>query len=196
MAADPQEPGTASDDVNVGAATIANGFTLLRVALVPVIAWLLALDGTTARWWAFGIFIFAALTDSIDGWVARRLVGVTRWGQIADPLADKALVIGSLAVLAWQQELPWWAVLVIVAREAAVTLQRLWLLRRDVVMPASPFGKLKTVSQIIAVTAFLLPAVDVGVAEAVLWVAVVLTVASGLDYAWRGRRLLRARGQG
>lgn len=170
----------------------ANALTILRVALVPVIAWLLTLDGDTARWWAFGIFLFAALTDSIDGWVARRMLGVTRWGQLADPAADKLLIIGSLTVLAYVGELPWWAVAVIVVREAAVTLQRAWLVRRDVVMPASGWGKAKTVSQVLAVTAYLLPVAPDGVAQVTLWVAVVLTVGSGVDYAVRGGK--RARG--
>jgi CDP-diacylglycerol---glycerol-3-phosphate 3-phosphatidyltransferase len=176
----------------VGAAGLANGLTLLRVALVPVIAYLLWLGGTTARWWAFGIFVFAALTDSIDGWVARKLVGVTRWGQLADPLADKILIIGSLAALAWLGELPWWAVAVIVVREAAVTLQRVVLVNRGIVMPASIFGKAKTVSQVVAVTLFLLPAISETLALAGLWVAVLLTVASGMEYGLRGRRLVRA----
>jgi CDP-diacylglycerol---glycerol-3-phosphate 3-phosphatidyltransferase len=177
----------------IGAAGLANALTLLRVALVPVIAYLLWLDDPTARWWAFGIFAFAALTDSIDGWVARRLVGVTRWGQLADPIADKLLIIGSLAALAWLGELPWWAVAVIVAREVAVTVQRVVLVNRGVVMPASIFGKAKTVSQVIAVTLFLIPAVPEPVALGGLWVAVLLTVASGLEYALRGKRLVGAR---
>ena len=170
----------------------ANALTLLRVLLVPVIGWLLTLDGDTARWWAFGIFVFAALTDSIDGWVARRLLGVTRWGQLADPAADKVLIVGSLAVLAYLGELPWWAVAVIVVREVAVTLQRVWLVRRDVVMSASAWGKAKTVSQVFAVTAYLLPPTPGPVAGAALWIAVILTVASGVDYAVRGGK--RARG--
>lgn len=170
----------------------ANALTLLRVFLVPVIAWLLTLDGDAARWWAFGIFVFAALTDSIDGWVARRMLGATRWGQLADPAADKALIIGSLAVLAFIGELPWWAVAVIMLREVAVTVQRTWLVRRDVVMPASIWGKVKTVSQVVAVTLYLLPPAPGGVAQTALWVAVVLTVASGVEYAVRGERRARA----
>jgi len=170
----------------------ANALTLLRVLLMPVIAWLVTLEGDTARWWALGIFVFAALTDSVDGWLARRLLGATRWGQLADPAADKVLIIGSLAVLAAIGELPSWAVGVIVVREAAVTAQRTWLVRRDVVMPASVWGKAKTVSQVIAVTLYLLPPVPGAVADAGLWVAVVLTVASGVEYAVRGER--RARG--
>ena len=174
----------------------ANALTLLRVALVPVIAVLLIVGGDVARWWAFGIFVFAALTDSIDGWVARRFVGVTRWGQLADPAADKALIVGSLAVLAWLGRLPWWAVIVIVVREVAVTVQRSLLVRRGHVMPASVFGKAKTVSQIIAVTLYLLPGAPPGLREGALWVAVAITVASGVEYAFRGERIARARQEG
>jgi CDP-diacylglycerol---glycerol-3-phosphate 3-phosphatidyltransferase len=185
---------------------VPNALTFLRALLVPVILWLLAIDsgvgpfagrdtgGDAARWWAFGIFVFAALTDSIDGWVARRWHGVTRWGQLADPIADKLLIIGSLASLALVGELPWWAVTVIVAREAAVTLLRVRLVRRmDLVMPASGWGKAKTVSQVIAVAAYLLPGVDPSVADSLLYVAVLLTIWSGIEYAFRAGRLARSR---
>ena len=172
---------------------VANAFTMLRVALVPVIAVFVFAEGGVAAWWAFGIFVFAALTDSIDGWVARKLIGVTRWGQLADPAADKALIIGSLSVLAIDGRLPWAAVAVIVVREVAVTVQRTVLVRRGVVMPASPFGKLKTVSQVVAVTLYLLPGVAPAVRSGVLVAAVVLTILSGVDYALRGARNARAR---
>jgi len=170
----------------------ANALTLLRVALVPVIAALVIIDDPAGRWWAFGIFIFAALTDSIDGWVARRLIGVTRWGQLADPAADKVLIIGSLGVLVYLGRLPWWAVAVIVAREVAVTWQRQMLLQSDIVMPASLFGKAKTVSQVIAVSAYLYPGAPDALRSTLLWVALALTVLSGVEYAWRGWRLRRA----
>lgn len=181
-------PGSAPLDPS--AFNAANALTLLRIVLVPVIAWLLMLDGDTARWWAFAVFVFAAVTDSIDGWLARRM-GVTRWGQLADPAADKALIIISLAVLAYVGELPWWAVVVIAAREVAITVQRALLVRRGVVMPAGVWGKVKTVSQVVAVTMYLLPPAPGAIAEVSLWVAVVLTVASGLDYALRGERRAR-----
>ncbi|WP_370324556.1 CDP-diacylglycerol--glycerol-3-phosphate 3-phosphatidyltransferase [Euzebya sp.] len=179
---------------------LANAFTFLRVLLVPVIGWLLATSaadasGATpaARWWAFGIFTFAAATDTIDGEVARRLVGVTRWGQLADPLADKLLIIGALAILAALGELPWWAVGVIVAREAAVTWLRARLVRdRGVVMPASSWGKVKTVTQVAAVTLYLYPGIPDPVREAALVIAVVATVGSGLEYAVRIQRRSRA----
>jgi CDP-diacylglycerol---glycerol-3-phosphate 3-phosphatidyltransferase len=172
-----------------------NAFTFLRALLVPVILWLLVQDGEgdTLRWWAFGIFVFAALTDSIDGWVARRFHGVTRWGQLADPIADKMLIIGSLASLAYVGQLPWWAVIVIVARELAVTVLRVRLVRRlDLVMPASAWGKAKTLSQVVAVGAYLLPGIPGGVRGVLLYLAVLMTVWSGTEYAFRAGRLARA----
>ncbi len=171
-----------------------NLLTFLRALLVPVILWLLVAsdEGEAARWWAFAIFVFAALTDSVDGWVARRFNGVTTWGQLADPIADKVLIIGSLASLAFVGELPWWAVNVIVARELAVTGLRIRLIRRlGLVMPASVWGKAKTVSQVLAVGAFLLPGLHGQVAQRLLDVAVVLTIWSGIEYAFRAGRLAR-----
>ena len=171
---------------------LANLLTFLRALLVPVILWLLLTDDPTGRWWAFGIFVFAAWTDSIDGWVARRYNGVTRWGQLADPIADKLLIIGSLASLAFIGELPWWAVNVIVVREVAVTVLRLRLVRRlGLVMPASVWGKVKTLSQVVAVAAFLLPPSSGMVPQRLLDVAVALTVWSGIEYAFRAGRLAR-----
>lgn len=173
---------------------VPNAVTFLRALLVPVILWLLAYETPSSRWWAFGIFVFAALTDSIDGWVARRFHGVTKWGQLADPIADKLLIIGSLASLASVGELPWWAVWVIVAREVAVTLMRVVLVRRhDLVLPASKWGKAKTVSQVIAVSLYLLPGMADELRTVGLGVAVVLTLLSGLDYALRINGLMAAR---
>jgi CDP-diacylglycerol---glycerol-3-phosphate 3-phosphatidyltransferase len=171
---------------------VPNGITFLRALLVPVILVLLAADDRSARWWAFGIFVFAAATDSIDGWVARRWHGVTRWGQLADPIADKMLIIGSLASLATFGELPWWAVVVIVLREIGVTMLRLAMVRRyDLVMPASWWGKSKTLSQVIAIGLFLMPGVSDALELGVLYVAIALTLWSGIDYAFRAGRLSR-----
>lgn len=171
----------------------ANALTLTRVVLVPVVVLLVAAGGDTARWWACGVFLFAAVTDSLDGWMARNWVGTSRWGQLADPLADKALVVGTLGILALRGEVPWWVVGVIVAREAAVSVGRQVLLRRGVVMPASVWGKAKTVTQVVAVTLYLAPIVPRGLAATVLGIALVATLGSGLEYVWRGRRLARAR---
>lgn len=173
---------------------IPNAVTFLRVLLVPVILWLLAVDTPEAAWWAFAIFLFAAATDSIDGWVARRMHGVTRWGQLADPIADKLLIIGALASLALVGRLPWWAVAVIAVREVAVTVLRVALVRRlDLDMPASRWGKAKTLSQVIAVAAFLWPTVGETPALVLLYLALVLTLWSGIEYGFRAARLARAK---
>lgn len=175
------------------ALNLPNAFTFLRAALVPVVLWLLLVDGTTARWWAFAIFTAAALTDTVDGWIARRYGTVTPFGQLADPLADKLLVVGALASLAFVGEVPWWAVVVIVAREVGVTVLRTRLVQRlGLVMPASHSGKIKAVAQMIAIGAYLLPVLDGLVPDLLLYLAVVLTIWSGIDYGFRAGRLARA----
>lgn len=174
---------------------IANAFTFLRVLLVPLVLWLLTVETVAAAWWALGVFLFAAWTDSVDGWVARRFGRVTRWGQLADPLADKLLVVGTLASLALVDVVPWWAVVVILAREVAVTVARVRVVRaRGLVIPASIWGKVKTVTQMVAIAAYLAPPVPRGAADALLWLAVAATVLSGLRYAVDIRRQERAAG--
>lgn len=170
-----------------------NAVTFLRAALVPVILVLLAVGDElgAARWWAFAVFVGAALTDTFDGWVARRFEGVTAFGALADPLADKLLVVGTLASLALFSEVPWWVVLVITGREAVVTAMRVLVVRRaGVVVPATVWGKVKTVAQIVAVAAVILPIVDGTLVVGLLAVAVGLTVGSGVDYLWRARVLV------
>ncbi len=168
-----------------------NLVTVLRALLVPLILVLVLLGDRRSLWWAFAIFALAAVTDTIDGWVARRWDGVTRWGQVADPIADKLLVIGTLAALASLGKAPWWAVAVIFAREAGVTLLRLRLMQEaHIVMPSSRWGKAKTVSQFAAVLAFLLPTPLRPLAMLLLYLAIALTVVSGLEYAFKARRLV------
>lgn len=170
----------------------ANAFTFLRVALVPVFAWLLVIREPAAPGLAALVFAAAAATDSLDGWVARRLKLVSGLGQFLDPLADKLLVGTALVALAADDRLPWWAVGIILVREFAVGIVlRLWLARTSRALPASRLGKLKTVTQICAV--LLLTLLDPGNAFAlgVLYFAVALTVASGALYFFdvvRGRR--------
>ncbi len=170
----------------------ADALTLLRIVLVPVIVALVVVGGTSARWWAFALFVVAAVSDSVDGWLARQVVGTSSWGALADPAADKALVLGTFGALAVRGELPWWALAVVVVREAAVTWQRTALARRGFVMPASRWGKAKTVAQLVVVAVALLPAAPGPVVAVLLVLAVGLTVGSGLEYAGRGRRLVRA----
>lgn len=172
----------------------ANVMTALRILLVPVIVVLLLLQRPTADLWALVLFIVASLTDTADGWLARRYGQVTRWGKLWDPAADKILVLGVLATLVVTGAIPWWVLAVIALRELAVTVQRQVLARRGVVMAASIWGKLKTVSQLIAICLVIAPFVPDVIGTAALLVAVVLTIGSGLDYAVRGARRARAAG--
>lgn len=172
----------------------ANALTGLRILLVPVIVVLLLVGGATADLWALALFIVASLTDTADGWLARRSGQVTRWGKLWDPAADKILVLGVLATLVVTGDIAWWVLAVIALRELAVTVQRQVLARREVVMAASIWGKLKTMSQLIAICLVIAPFVPDAVGTAALLVAVVLTIGSGLDYAVRGARRARAAG--
>jgi CDP-diacylglycerol--glycerol-3-phosphate 3-phosphatidyltransferase len=168
--------------------------TALRILLVPVIVVLLLIGGATADLWALALFVVASLTDTADGWLARRYGRVTRWGKLWDPAADKILVLGVLATLVWTGDIAWWVLAVIALRELAVTVQRQLLAKREVVMAASIWGKLKTVSQLIAICLVIAPFVPDTVGTAALLVAVLLTIGSGLDYAVRGARRARAAG--
>jgi CDP-diacylglycerol---glycerol-3-phosphate 3-phosphatidyltransferase len=186
---------TSEPILNRAALNLPNAFTFLRALLVPVILWLLLAEGEgdALRWWAFWIFTFAALTDTVDGRVARRYGTVTPFGQLADPLADKLLVGGALASLAIVGEVPWWAVVVIVAREVGVTVLRTRLVQRQgLVMPASHSGKIKAVAQMIAIGAYLLPILSGPLPDLLLYLAVVLTIWSGIDYGFQAGRLARA----
>jgi CDP-diacylglycerol--glycerol-3-phosphate 3-phosphatidyltransferase len=163
--------------------------------LVPVLAWLLfgdqAQDSTT-RWMAFGVFLFAAITDFIDGALARSSNTVTTIGKIADPIADKAITGVALIGLSYLQLLPWWVTLLIIAREVVVTGVRFAVISHGVI-PASRGGKAKTVAQIIAICLYLAPLSDVWdpLRYIAMAVAVLLTLVTGFDYAvqaWRLRK--------
>lgn len=172
---------------------IANILTILRILIVPIfLAALFAADGHNAhwRWGAAALFGVAAITDRIDGQLARKYGLVTDFGKLADPIADKALIGAALIGLSMLGDLPWWMTIVIVARELGVTLLRLAVVRRGVI-PAGRGGKLKTLVQSVAIAVILLP-LSGGFASAgmaLMYVAVVLTVVTGLDYVVQAARL-------
>ena len=174
---------------------VANALTVLRLVLVP--AFLFALfqdDGESAGWRvvAFVAFAVAVVTDRIDGQLARRHGLVTDFGKIADPIADKALIGAALIGLSALGELPWWVTALVLVREIGVTALRLVVIRHGV-MPASRGGKLKTALQSLAIGLLVLPTEGWlnAVALAVMAVAVVVTLATGLDYVVRAVRLRR-----
>jgi len=168
----------------------ANGFTFLRVALVPVFAWLLLVRRPPATLVATVVFAVAAATDGVDGWVARRYQLVSGFGVFMDQLADKLLIGTALVALALARRMPWWAVALILAREFAIVGLRVLYARTHRAMPASRAGKTKTGVQILAVLLLTLRPIHDGVALGVLYAAIALTVGSGIVYlvdALRGR---------
>jgi CDP-diacylglycerol--glycerol-3-phosphate 3-phosphatidyltransferase len=142
---------------------------------------------------AAALFLAVALSDVLDGHLARARDSETDFGRTVDPLADKALIAGALGVLVRQERLPAWPALAIVVREAAVTGLRFSVGRRGMVVPASQLGKRKTTAQIGAVTALILaPDPRAGWSRAVVYGAVALTVISGVEYfANLGKRSTR-----
>lgn len=172
----------------VSTLNIANVLTVARIALVPpFFLVLILLDGTAWRLVALGLFMIAAFTDLADGKIARSRGEVTTFGKIVDPIADKLLTGAALVGLSILGELGWWATIIIFAREVPVTVHRLILLRRKVVVPAEKLGKYKAVLQMLAITLYLVP-VDLGPVPAItMWIAVAATIVSGAEYLYRRR---------
>jgi CDP-diacylglycerol--glycerol-3-phosphate 3-phosphatidyltransferase len=183
------QPSAAPSNVNVP-----NVLTGARLLAVPVFAVLLltGMDSTAGQLWAWGIFTAACLTDVIDGHLARRRNQVTAFGIMADPIADKALVGSALVGLSALGLLPWWATVVILLREIAVTVMRSVLLRHGL-LPASRGGKAKCLAQNTAVALHLLPLAGAwaSLRGPVLWLAVLLTLTSAISYVVAGARLRR-----
>ncbi len=175
---------------------VANAVTIARIALVPFFAVaLLANDGQSVTWRlvATAIFLLAAVTDRLDGYLARRDNLITDLGKLLDPIADKLLIGAGLIGLSMLGELPWWVTVVILARELGITAMRFMVLRYAV-MPASRGGKLKTVLQVAAITLFLLPLGELPsfvrvVAVVAMAAAVAVTLVTGADYVRQAVRL-------
>ncbi|MEQ0561108.1 CDP-diacylglycerol--glycerol-3-phosphate 3-phosphatidyltransferase [Amycolatopsis sp. NEAU-NG30] len=191
-----EAPAQVPEPTPVPTLNIANLLTLSRLVLVPLFVLALFVDGghdTTWRALATGLFAIASVTDQLDGWVARKYGLITDFGKIADPIADKALTGAALVGLSVLGELGWWVTIVIAVREIGVTLLRFWVIRHGVI-PASRGGKAKTMAQIAAIVAYLLP-LPAG-ADPVRWalmgLALVLTVVTGVDYLVRAIRLRAA----
>lgn len=166
---------------------------MLRIVLVPVFLVVLFVDDGDSTAWrlaATGIFAIAAITDRIDGQLARKYGLVTDFGKLADPIADKALIGAALVGLSILGDLPWWVTVVIGVRELGITLLRFAVLRHGVI-PAGRGGKLKTLLQVFAIGVFLLPlpAAALPYGWVLMVAALALTVATGLDYVVQAVRL-------
>ncbi|WP_373864098.1 CDP-diacylglycerol--glycerol-3-phosphate 3-phosphatidyltransferase [Nocardia mexicana] len=172
---------------------IANILTVARILIVPLFLLALFAAGGHETGWrivAAALFGVAAITDRIDGQLARKYGLVTDFGKLADPIADKALIGSALIGLSMLGDLAWWITLVICAREIGVTLLRLAVVRRGVI-PAGRGGKLKTLVQSLAIAVMVLPLSGMFETAGLLlmYVAVALTVITGLDYVVQAARL-------
>lgn len=168
-------------------ATPANGVTVLRLLVAPVLVVMILTMGPS--WWAAALWVVMAGTDWVDGWMARRQ-GVTRSGAFLDPLADKFLVLGAMVALVAIGELWWLPVGLIAAREVAMSAYRARMGRRGVSVPARGWAKAKTWAQVLTVTFALIPQLAdhvPGVMSAALWAAVALTLWTGALY-WLAAR--------
>jgi CDP-diacylglycerol--glycerol-3-phosphate 3-phosphatidyltransferase len=169
-------------------ATLPNLLTAARLVSVPVLVALLTADagvGGGARWWAVVVFVAAAATDFLDGYLARRWAVVSEFGKLADPIADKVLILGALLMIVIVDGIAWWPLAILAVREVAVTMGRL-AVAGETVIPASNGGKIKTFLQLAAVTFYLVPGGPSWLDVAAWWcllAAVAVALATGVDYA-------------
>ncbi|MCI8928589.1 MAG: CDP-diacylglycerol--glycerol-3-phosphate 3-phosphatidyltransferase [Lachnospiraceae bacterium] len=170
-----------------------NKLTMFRVILIPFfIVFLLIPITPYDKWIALAIFVIASLTDLLDGKIARKYNLVTNFGKFMDPLADKLLVCSALICLIELDKIPSWMVIIIIAREFIISGFRLVASDNGVVIAASYFGKFKTTFQMLAVCLMIadLPALHV-VTQVVLWIAVILTVVSLIDYLVKNKSVMK-----
>ena len=184
----------------------ANVITIVRILLIPVFVALLFSNVPHGDAFADAVFVIAASTDTLDGYVARARNSVTTFGQFVDPLADKLLVAAALVSLVGLGRVPAWVAMVILGREFAVSALRVVGIAQGVSIPAAGLGKIKTVSQCVYIGFVLLPHdslanrfhVHGGAIDAAEWclllVTVTLTVISGVRYFVNARSLIHVPG--
>jgi CDP-diacylglycerol---glycerol-3-phosphate 3-phosphatidyltransferase len=172
--------------------TPANGITVLRLLATPVVIVMIMLWG--ASWFTFVFGGLLAMSDGIDGWLARKQ-GTTRSGAFLDPLADKVVVLGALVALVAKGIVWWLPVAIIAVREIAMSVYRSVVGRHGISIPARNSAKLKTLVQDIAIGMCLAPplATHHSILSAGMWVATAMTVFTGAQYLVDGRRAARIR---
>jgi CDP-diacylglycerol--glycerol-3-phosphate 3-phosphatidyltransferase len=172
---------------------VPNVLTVLRILLVPVLIVALLDQTPNGDLLAACVFAVASLTDAIDGYLARSRNAVTTFGKLMDPLADKLLIVAALVALVSLDRLAGWVAMVIIARELTVTVLRMAAQQQGVTVAAGAWGKVKTIVQVAVV--FLLIAVHGTPAwlDALVYLTVVVTVASGVDFVFGLRRRLGER---
>lgn len=175
---------------------LANKVTLARIFLVPIFMFFLLIRIPFGEFIAAFIFVLAASTDGLDGYIARSRKQITKLGKFMDPLADKLLISAALISLVELDKIPAWISVLIISREFAVSGLRSIAAAEGVVIAASKQGKIKTVLQIVAIVAILLDdlivsMIGISIGMPILYFALLVTVISGIDYFVKGRKLLK-----
>ena len=174
---------------------LANKLTILRIILVPLFMFfLLAKILPFGQYVAALIFIIAAITDSLDGYIARSRNQITKFGKFMDPLADKLLVSAALISLIEMDKLSAWVVFIIIAREFAITGLRVLAASEGITIAASWWGKIKTITQIVAIIALLInnypfSLINFPFDRIAVMLAVVFTIISGIDYVYVNKKV-------
>ena len=173
---------------------LANKLTMLRILMIPVFIAVLVYSkdrDIVYRYIALGIFIIASATDALDGYVARRYNMITDFGKLMDPLADKILVSSALIILIELGNISSWVVSIVIAREFIISGIRLIATEKNIIIAASPLGKLKTVSQMLSVILMLLSIKAISlITDLSVWLMCILSVVSLLDYIIKNKKVL------
>lgn len=175
---------------------LANKITLIRVLLVPVFVIVLYSDLQYSTYIAAAIFIIASLTDTLDGYIARSRNLVTNFGKFVDPLADKVLVSAAFISLVEIGKVPAWVVILIITREFTITGFRILAASEGVTIAASSLGKIKTITQLVAIIALLINnypfnLINIPFDMIMLYVSLFFTVLSGIDYLYKNKNALK-----
>ena len=164
---------------------LANKITLSRIIVIPIYVILLYIESETFTIIAGGLFILASASDTLDGYIARKYNMITDFGKFADPLADKLLVLSSIIIFVAQGSLPAWTLVIIMARELSITGFRSVAALKNKVLAADSLGKLKTITQLVALSSLhflsVLPILYYPV-YIIYYASVILTILSGLNY--------------
>lgn len=173
---------------------LANKITIFRIFLIPIFMLFALIDIKYNRYISATVFLFAALTDTLDGYIARSRNQITVFGKFADPLADKLLISAALIVLVELGEVSSWIAFVIIAREFIITGFRVLAASDGIVIAASGWGKIKTITQIVAIISLFInnypfSLINIPFSKIAMGLAVIFTILSGIDYIYINRRI-------
>ncbi|MFA6800697.1 MAG: CDP-diacylglycerol--glycerol-3-phosphate 3-phosphatidyltransferase [Acholeplasmataceae bacterium] len=186
--------------------TTANKITIIRFIMIPIMLVVIYVNSLKADIGFLGLsigsfifailFVFASLTDFLDGYIARKYNQITTFGKFLDPIADKVLVLLAMLYLMIldPSRVPLWAVMIVIMREFVVTSIRLIAVDQGKVIAASPYGKIKTASTMLALIILLFNdfGLPVIIGNIIFWFAIMMTLVSGIDYFMKNRKIILA----